>query len=104
MDLAGIEKAEGGLTVAEVFEAEAGREVVLRGKVVKFNSNIMGKNWLHVRDGTGGAGTNDITVTTLDSAKVGDIVLVTGKLAADRDFGSGYKYAHLIEDAKLVVE
>ncbi len=107
MDLAGITKAEGGLTVAEIFKAganAAGREVILRGKVVKYNAGIMGKNWLHVRDGTGDAGTNDITVTTLDTAKVGDTVLVTGKLAVDRDFGHGYKYPLLIEDAKIVVQ
>ncbi len=107
LDLAGITKAAGGLTVAEIFKAgasAAGREVILRGKVVKFNSGIMGKNWLHVRDGTGDAGTNDITITTMDSARVGDTVLVTGKLVADRDFGHGYKYPLLIEDAKLVVQ
>jgi hypothetical protein len=106
-DFAGISKAEGGLTVAEIFKAGAGgagREVVLRGKVVKYNAGIMGKNWLHVRDGTGEAGTNDLTVTTLDRVKVGDTVLVTGKVSADRDFGHGYKYALLIEEAKLVVE
>lgn len=106
-DLTGIKKAEGGMTVAEVFKAgasAAGREVILRGKVVKYSPGIMGKNWLHVRDGTGAAGTNDITITTADSAKVGDIVVVTGKLAADKDFGHGYKYALLIEDAKVVVE
>jgi len=106
-DFTGIEKAEGGMTVAEIFQAgasAAGREVVLRGKVVKYSPGIMGKNWVHVRDGTGEAGSNDITITTKDSAKVGDTVLVTGKLAADRDFGHGYKYALLIEDAKVVVE
>jgi hypothetical protein len=107
VDLAGIARADGGMTVAEIFQAgkdARGREVVLRGKVVKYNGGIMGKNWLHVRDGTGAAGTNDLTVTTMDQARVGDTVLVTGKLSADRDFGYGYKYDLLIEDAKVVVE
>jgi hypothetical protein len=107
VDLAGIEKAEGGMTVAEVFAAgakAAGNQIVLRGKVVKFNAGILGRNWVHVRDGSGAAGTNDITVTTQDTVKVGDTVLVTGKLAADRDFGAGYVYPLLIEEAKVVAE
>ena len=106
-DFADLEKAEGGMTVAEIYAVGAngaGKDVILRGKVVKYNSGIMGKNWLHVRDGTGEANTGDITITTLDTARVGDTVLVTGKLVADRDFGAGYKYPLLIEDAKVVVE
>jgi hypothetical protein len=71
---------------------------------VKYNAQIMGKNWLHVRDGSGTEGTNDLTITTAGTAKVGDLVLVTGTLAADRNFGSGYKYALIVEDAKVVVE
>ena len=64
----------------------------------------MGKNWLHIRDGSGSEGGNDLTVTTSTAAKVGDTVLVSGKVGVDRDFGSGYKYAVIIEDAQVVVE
>jgi hypothetical protein len=71
---------------------------------VKFNGGILGKNWLHVRDGSGAEGTNDLTVTTDAVVKVGDLVLVTGTLASDRDFGSGYKYALIVENAKVKVE
>lgn len=102
-----IAKAEGGVTVAEIWAkgaAGAGEEVTLRGKVVKYNGGILGKNWLHVRDGSGAEGSNDITVTTSDEAKVGDIVLVKGKVQKDRDFGAGYSYALLLEDAKVTVE
>ena len=109
VDLTGISKAEGGKTVAELNAGKAdlnGKEVTLRGKVVKYNAQIMGKNWLHVQDGSGDAtdGSNDITVTTMTEAKVGDTVLVTGKLTLDKDFGYGYKYALIIEDAKVTVE
>ena len=76
----------------------------MRGKVVKFSPQIMGKNWIHVQDGTGAAGTNDLTVTTLDEAKVGDTVLVTGKITLNKDFGMGYKYDLIIEDGKVKVE
>jgi hypothetical protein len=64
----------------------------------------MGKNWIHLRDGTGSEGSNDLTVTTDGSAKIGDTVLVRGALVADKDFGHGYKYPVLIEDAQITVE
>lgn len=107
VDFSGLKKAEGGKTVQEVFAGKsqlAGKEVTMRGKVVKFSPEIMGKNWIHLQDGTGAQGTNDITVTTSNTVKVGDTVLVTGKVTADKDFGYGYKYALIVEDAKVVVE
>jgi hypothetical protein len=109
LDLTGIKRADGGKTIQEIFAGKkklAGKEVVVRGKVVKFNPQILGKNWLHIRDGSGNPEKqdNDLTVTTSDSAKLGDTVLVTGKLVADKDFGAGYKYTLIIEDAKVKVE
>jgi hypothetical protein len=106
-DLANIKRIEGGQTVVEILtgrEKFVGKSIAVRGRVVKFNGGILGKNWLHVRDGSGGEGTNDLTVTTDAVARVGDIVLVTGMLASDRDFGSGYKYALIVENAKIVTE
>lgn len=106
-DLKGIKRAEGGQTVEEIVTGKAkfaGKPIAVRGRVVKFNGGILGKNWLHVRDGSGGDGTNDLTVTTAANVKVGDLVLVTGKLAVDKDFGSGYRYALIVEDAAVKVE
>jgi hypothetical protein len=107
IDLSKIARAPGGQTVAEVHSgraALAGKSVSIRGRVVKFNANIMGRNWLHIRDGSGGEGSNNLTVTSTGRAKVGDLVLVTGRLAVDKDFGSGYRYALLVEEAQVVVE
>ena len=107
VNLEGIKKATGGKTVGEIFAAKtalSGKPVTVRGKVVKYNSGIMGKNWLHIQDGTGSAGSNDLTLTTATDSKVGDTVLVTGTLVLDKDFGAGYKYAVIIEDAKVTVE
>lgn len=107
IDLKGISRAKGGKSVAEVFaerKALNGKNVLLRGKVVKYMSGIMGKNWLHVKDGTGASGTDDLVVTTSVAAKVGDKVLVNGKVAADKDFGSGYRYDVIVEDAEVTVE
>jgi hypothetical protein len=108
VDLTGIAKAEGGKTVAEVFaekDALAGKPVTFRGKVVKTNPDIMGKNWLHVRDGSGTDGTNDLTITTAGALpNVGDTVVVTGNVTLNKDFGMGYAYDVLVEDAQVTVE
>ena len=106
VDLSGITKAEGGKTVAELYAEKdqlANKKVTLRGKVVKTNAGIMGKNWLHLQDGSGDAkaGTNDLTVTSSDAAAKGDTVTITGVLRLDKDFGSGYAYPVLVEDAKV---
>ena len=107
LDFAGLKKAPGGKTVAEVFGAKeklGGQKVVIRGKVAKYSAMIMGKNWIHLRDGTGSQGTDDLVVTTDAKVKVGDTILVTGNITLDKDFGAGYKYDVLIEDAKVVAE
>ena len=93
-------------TVAEVVTGKAGlkdKTVLVHAQVVKASTGILGKNWLHLRDGSGSAaaGTHDVLVTTLDNAAVGDIVNARGKVRTDVDLGSGYAYAVLIEDASL---
>ena len=108
VDLSGIAKADGGKTIAELFAEKdqlAGQQVVVRGKVVKSNPDIMGKNWLHLRDGSGAEGTNDITVTTAGAVPaVGDTVLVKGSVSLNKDFGMGYVYDVIVEDAEVTVE
>ena len=107
VDLSGITVAEGGVTVEDMFTKKAelaGKSVSVRGKVVKFTPEIMGKNWIHLQDGTGAAGTNDLTVTTSATAKTGDTVTVKGALVIDKDFGYGYAYDVIIEDAEVTVE
>jgi hypothetical protein len=108
VDLTGIAKAEGGKTVAELFAEGpqlSGKSVTVRGKVVKTNKGIMDRNWLHVRDGSGAEGSNDLTVTTLgDLPAVGATVVVTGPLSVNKDFGMGYQYPVIIEGATITVE
>jgi hypothetical protein len=101
-----VEKAEGGHTIAELYAAKAtlrDQEVVVRGKVVKFNAGIMGRNWIHLRDGSGSSDerNDDLTVTTNDTVSVGEVVVARGKLTLDQDFGAGYSYAVLVEGAKV---
>ena len=103
-----IAKASGenGFTVADIFAKAAslnGKKVKIKGQVVKFSPKIMGKNWLHLQDGTGDPAKNshDLVVTSADKAEKGDIVTVEGVLAADQDFGAGYKYAVIVEDVTI---
>ncbi|MEI6051075.1 MAG: hypothetical protein WCQ44_00090 [Opitutaceae bacterium] len=106
-NLTNIPRAPNGQTVAEILEGKnkfAGQPIAVRARVVKYNAQILGKNWVHLRDGSGAEGTNDLTVTTNVEVKVGDLVLVTGKLATNRDFGSGYTYAAIVEDAVVIVQ
>ncbi|MFO7610312.1 MAG: nucleotide-binding protein [Candidatus Krumholzibacteriia bacterium] len=103
----GVAKADGGQTVAEIFIDAASlkdKTVKVRGRVVKFSPNIMGTNWIHLQDGTGAEGTHDLTVTSATAVKVGDVVLVEGPLSVDRDFGAGYRYPVIVENATVTVE
>jgi hypothetical protein len=95
-----------GRTVAEVIGQRAqlaGKTVAVRGKVVKFSPGIMDRNWLHVRDGSGSTASknDDLLVTTQQTVAVGDLVLVRGTVRTDQDFGAGYTYDVLVENATL---
>jgi hypothetical protein len=100
-----VDRAPGGRTIAEVWAARdlADKPVVVRGKVVKFRAGIMGTNWMHIRDGSGSEanGDHDLTVTTDDTAAAGDVVIVSGTLRRDKDFGAGYVYPVIVEKAKI---
>ena len=103
-----VSKAKGAnaKTVAEIVKnriALKGKTVVVRGKVVKYNAGILGKNWVHLRDGSGSAAdqSDDILVTTQNETKLDAIVTAKGVVHNDEDFGAGYAYKVLIEEATL---
>ena len=108
MKNAKIPKAKGAnaYTVAEIF-AKRGKlekkQVVVRGRVTQVAERIMKKNWVHIVDGSGSKGkkTDQLVVTTKQYVKEGDVVTATGTLYNNLDFGSGYRYQVLIQDAKL---
>jgi hypothetical protein len=79
----------------------SGHQVQLHGKIVKVNNAILNRNFLHLRDGTGNEGSNDLTITSQDTAEVGDEVVVTGTVTVDKDFGAGYTYPILLEQATV---
>jgi len=101
-----VEPPTDGVSIADVWTKRvdlAGTQVTVRGRVVKYNAGILGRNWFHIQDGSGemAMGTSDLTVTTEAAVAVGDIVTVTGTVAIDRDFGAGYTYALMLEDATV---
>ena len=104
-----VEKASGAdaHTIAELWAqkgALAGKPVTIRGVVVKYNPGVMGKNWIHLQDGSGEAakGTHDITVTSMDAAALHATITVTGRVSLDKNFGAGYSYPLIVEEAKVV--
>jgi hypothetical protein len=108
MDVGKVEKATGpdARTVAQLWTEKSnlvGKSVTIRGVVVKATNGVMGKNWIHLQDGSGDAklGSNDITVTSLDRAATGETVTITGIVRTGKDFGAGYSYAVMVEDAKV---
>ena len=104
-----VGKAEGpdAYTVAEIYAGKSKlnkKTVKVRGKVVKVSAGIMGKNWVHLQDGSGdsGKGTHNLVITTQDLPNKDDVVTVSGTLYEDKDFGAGYKYAVIVEEASIL--
>lgn len=103
-----VTKAAGAnaYTVGEIHQKRNSlnkKKITVSGKVVKFSPQIMKNNWIHIQDGTGEhiKGTHNLVITSKETVKVDDIVTLTGTLSIDRDFGGGYTYDVLIENATL---
>jgi hypothetical protein len=79
----------------------SGKVVRVKGKVTKYNPQIMGKNWIHIQDGSEFQGGFDLTITTDIQVSVGDTVTFEGNIALDKDFGYGYYYNVLMEEGKV---
>lgn len=99
-------KSEAGVTsVADLYskkEEFSGKTITVQGKVAKFNKNIMGKNWIHLQDGSEFEGDYDLTITSSEITTVGEIIKISGTIVLDKDFGAGYSYSVLLENAKIV--
>ena len=100
-----VDPAEDGITIAELFgnrESYDGKLIRIRGKVVKFTPAIMKKNWVHIQDGTKWGGDFDLTITTSAECSSGDIVVFEGIVTLNKDFGHGYSYDVILEDATML--
>jgi hypothetical protein len=100
-----VEPCDGCTTIAKLLENKkslAGTIIRVKGKITKYNPSIMGKNWVHIQDGTEFDGGFDLIITTLEQLTVGSTVTFEGKIVLDKDFGYGYAYAIMMEEAKVV--
>jgi hypothetical protein len=104
---AAIAPPDGGVSIADVYaqrDTWSGKEVTVRGRVTKFTQRVMGRNWMHLSDGSGTGDDKDLTVTTQGLAEIGDIVTATGTLTLNEDFGYSYQYPVLLNDAQITRE
>ncbi|MBA4321714.1 MAG: DNA-binding protein [Odoribacter sp.] len=100
-----IVPGEGCISIAKLLEAKSeysGKTVKVKGKIAKLNTAILGKNWIHIQDGTEFNGAFDLTITTDSHPEVGDTVTFEGKLTLKKDFGYGYFYDVIMEDGTLI--
>ena len=104
-----VVELKSGQNIAWVYankDALADQQISLRGKVVKYNDGILGWNFIHIQDGSGDAavGSNDLTVTSKATTAVGETIVVTGTIILNKDFGAGYSFPILMEDARITIE
>ena len=101
-----VDPTEGGISISELYakrEKYANKVVRIRGEVTRYNAKIMGKNWIHLQDGSSGQDNYDLTLTTSEEASVGDLITVEGIIMLDKDFGAGYYYSIIMENGKIVL-
>ena len=102
-----IDTPQGGVTIAEIYANRKnyeGKIIKVKGQVTKVNEGIMGRNWVHIQDGTADGENFDLTVTTDDGPMVGEIITFSGTLNLNKDFGAGYTYEVILEEAMPVAE
>ena len=100
-----VEPCQGCITISNLIankQSFSGKVIKVKGRVTKFNPEIMGKNWVHVQDGSEFNGGFDLTITTNERVSVGDTLTFEGKIALDKDFGYGYFYSILMEEGKTI--
>jgi hypothetical protein len=108
VSIALVAKAKGpnAYTIAQLYAKKGKLEkkpIVVRGRVIKVTTGILKKNWIHIEDGSGSAAkkNNDLILTTHDLPKEGALVTVRGTLYNNIDFGSGYRYSLIVQEARV---
>lgn len=101
-----IEPCKDCIKISDLFansKTYEGRTIRVKGQVTRYNAGIMGKNWIHIQDGSDFEGNFDLTLTTDQEVEVGATATFEGKISLDKDFGYGYTYKVLMEDSKTVL-
>ncbi len=95
--------APGSIKISEVIanpSKYAGKTIQVSGECTKVNPNIMKRHWIHLKDGS--QDDYDFVVTSQTQIPVGHAVTFTGTINVAKDFGSGYYYEILMEDAVVM--
>lgn len=102
-----IDPLKSGKTIVQIYDQKDklnGETVKVKGQVVKYNPHIMGRNWIHIQDGTGTNNDFDLMITSPDSVKMGDVIVVEGTVEINQDFGAGYAYPVMLSNGKIISE
>ena len=93
----------GSIKIAELvenFKKYEGKTVQISGRCVKINPNIMGRNWIHIKDGS--KDDYDLVITSDTFVKEGSMVTMKATVSLNKDFGAGYKYDLILENGTIV--
>jgi len=99
-----MNKAENGQSIADIIaniKIFRDKTVTVRGQVTKVTPNILGTNWIHIRDNST---SQDLTITSSGTTNVGDIILAKGKLVLGKDFGKGFVMERVVDNAAIKIE
>ncbi|MCF8272395.1 MAG: GW dipeptide domain-containing protein [Flavobacteriaceae bacterium] len=94
---------KGSIKISEIVSNSKkyeGKTIQIDGECTKINVGIMGKNWIHLKDGS--KDDYDLVITSDELVSVGSVVTIKGDVVLNKDFGSGYKYDLIIENGVLV--
>ena len=94
---------EGSIKISEIIDNPdkyKGKKVQVTGQCVKVNPNIMGRNWIHLKDGS--KDDYDFVLTSSTIVPEGQVVTLSGVVTLDKDFGAGYRYEIIVEEATIV--
>lgn len=96
-------EVKGSIKISELVNNQKkyeGKTVQISGRCSKTNPNIMGRNWIHIKDGS--MDDYDLVITSDHFVKEGSMVTIKAKVTLNKDFGAGYKYDLILEDGVLV--
>ncbi|PCH53844.1 MAG: hypothetical protein COC22_01525 [Flavobacteriaceae bacterium] len=102
-----VESIKDGISISELMKNKKkyeGKTVKIKGQVTKFSAQVMTRNWIHLQDGTDFNGEYDLTFTSSDLVSIGSVVVLEGKVTLNKNFGAGYFYKIIIENAALIKE
>ena len=76
------------------------QQIEINGICTKVNTNIMDRNWIHLKSNP--EDTREVVATSSHAPPVGESITLQAVVRLDKDFGAGYIYPILLEDAILI--